>query len=307
MAEIRVSDIPTLALPTIDEVFDSSSKRPRKLQYKSIVREVNVGKQTGTYVTIGTLSPAEDHVEGDQVKFDNIGEVNTTTIVSTTRDKGVKATLEALKYDLTGTVNRVFGEPLIRVMANKKERVVAALYNNAFTATGADGVAIIADNHPLDRNPALLNDNLLTGEMSTTTIAQAKNMFNFIYDQSGEFIGSTPTHLLIHPNKLGLALALLNSQLMAFELSNTKNTLQDYMPIKIVTNQYLTYNTTTDVSPWFMLDMSMDGAGAILQNFEELSLQRWFEPEDLSYRGVAYSIYGAGFVSPGYGIVGSAG
>ena len=305
MADTRVSDILNLTEAGVDEVFNRAAKKPRVLEYKPICREVNVGKQIGKYQSIGNIGPAVVKPEGDAVTFRKIEQAYETTIESTTKTNGVQATLEALEYDLEGVVKATFGEPLVRTMIIKKEKDVAGAYNGAFADVGADGVTILNNAHPLV-NSALVNDNLLTGEMSTTTIPQAKNMFNFIYDQAGEFMDTAPTHLLIHPNKLYLALQLLNSQLMALELSNTKNVLQDVHALKIVTNRWLDYTVATDVSPWFMLDMTLD-AGCVLQNFMGLQLKKWFEPETLDYRAVSWEIYGVGMVSPGYSIIGSAG
>ena len=305
MADTRVSDIARMTEAGVNEVFYASAKKPRVLEYKPICREVKGDKQICKYDSLGAIGPAVTKAEGDTITFRKLEQAYETTIESTTKTNGVMASIEALKYDLKGVVEKTFGEPLVRTMITLKEKAVADVYNDAFTTNGADGVPLISNSHPLV-NSALLNDNLLTGEMSTTTIVAAKNMFNRIYDQAGELFDTAPTHLLIHPNKLYLALQLLNSQLMALELSNTKNVLQDVHALKIVTNRYLDYNTSTDASPWFLLDKTLD-AGVVLQNFEALNIDKWFEPEDLSFRGVAWEMYGVGCIAPGYAVVGSLG
>lgn len=305
MADTRVSDIARMTEAGVNEVFYAAAKKPRVLEYKPICREVKGDKQICKYDSLGAIGPAVVKAEGDTITFRKLEQAYETTIESTTKTNGVMASIEALKYDLKGVVEKTFGEPLVRTMITLKEKAVADVYNDSFATNGADGVAQVSNAHPLV-NSALVNDNLLTGEMSTTTIVAAKNMFNRIYDQAGELFDTAPTHLLIHPNKLYLALQLLNSQLMALELSNTKNVLQDVHALKIITNRYLDYNTGTDASPWFLLDKTLD-AGVVLQNFEGLSIDRWFEPEDLSFRGVAWEMYGVGMVAPGYGIVGSQG
>ncbi len=305
MADTRVSDIARMTEAGVNEVFNAAAKKPRVLEYKPICREVKGDKQICKYDSLGAIGPAVIKAEGDTITFRKLEQAYETTIESTTKTNGVMSSIEALKYDLKGVVEKTFGEPLVRTMITLKEKAVADVYNDSFTTNGADGVAQVSNSHPLV-NSALVNDNLLTGEMSTTTIVAAKNMFNRIYDQAGELFDTAPTHLLIHPNKLYLALQLLNSQLMALELSNTKNVLQDVHALKIITNRYLDYNTGTDASPWFLLDKTLD-AGVVLQNFEGLSIDKWFEPEDLSFRGVAWEMYGVGMVAPGYGIVGSQG
>ena len=308
MAITRASDISNMLLAGSDAQFNKAAKKPRRQYWKSIVTVKKQPKKVGNYDTIGNLSAAEEHVEGATVVFDKIEEANRTYITNKVYDKGVGATIESQQFDQYDVVTAQFGEPLVAALNIKKERVVAAAYNGIFTDTGADGVAVASDSHPLKNNSALLNDNLATGALSNESLRTAKNMFNFIYNQAGDPFDTQPTHLLIHPNKMFQALELLNSTLTAWQLSNTKNVLQDIAPLKIITNPYLTYNVSTDVSPWFMLDMSLEGAGCILQENKALSLKTWFENNELdSLKGVAYEIYGVGFVAPGYGIVASTG
>lgn len=306
MAIGRISDTINLTEAGIDEVFNREVTRPRKLEYKNICREVSGDKQIYKHQSIGNLGPAVVKPEGDDIVYSKVEQAYETTITASTVSNGAAATLEQLEYDLEGVVQNIFGKPLVDTMIVKKEKIVADVYNDGFATTGADGVAVFSNSHPLVNNALKLNDNLLTGEMSTTTIQTAKNMFNFIYDQAGEFMDTAPTHLLIHPNKLFLALQLLTSQLMALELSNTKNVLQDVSPIKVITDRWLDYNLTTDVSPWFMLDKTLE-AGVTLYQTIPLAMNKEFDWDKLIYKGQIYEAYGSGYVSCGYGAVGSTG
>jgi hypothetical protein len=306
MAGTRVSDITRLTEAGVDMIFNKSAKMPRKKYYTQIVTEKQQTKKIGNYDTIGDIGPAQDHVEADAIVFDRIQENYRTSITSTVKVKGVEASMESLIFDLQGVVKNRFGAAPLRVLQTRKEREVADAYNDAFTDTGADGVAIIAATHPL-QNSASVNNNLATGALTPENLIKAKNMFNGLLDQAGDYYDSDPTHLLIHPNKLYIALQILQSQLVAFELSNTKNVANDVMPIRIITNKYLDYNNTTEVSPWFLLDKSMDDAGCILQTKRGLVMKTWWEDNNLLFRAAVTEIYGVGMVSPGYGLFGSTG
>lgn len=309
MAETRKSDILRMTEAGVDEVFYGAAKKPRQLEYKAICNEKTKETLIGTYDTIGAIGPAQVTAEGDTVQFRKIMQAYETSIEVSKVTNGVMATIEALAGDLKGVVEKTFGEPLVKTMIVKKEKAVADVYNNGFATVGADGVNLFSDSHPLVNNALLLNDNLITGEMSVATIKAGKNRFNHIYDHSGELFDTAATHLLIHPDKLYLAIELLQSQLMALELSNTKNSLQEVQALKIITNRYLDYNVTTDVSAWFLLDKTLTEAGVILQNLAGtgMKIDKWYEPEDSSYRAVALEFYGTGCVAPGYGLVGSRG
>lgn len=306
MAQTRVSDIVRLTQAGVDLVFNRAAKMPRRKYYTQIVHEKQQRKQIGNYVTIGNLGPAGEIPEGDIPMFDKIQQNYETNITSRKVGKGVEATIESKEFDLENVVNQTFGTPLMRVMQTLKEREVADLYNDSFTTTGADGVAIHAATHPL-QSSALVNNNLMTGALTPENLITAKNMFNFIYDQAGDFFDTEPTHLLIHPNKSFLAAEILQSQLVAHELSNTKNVSQEFMPIRPIVNKYLDYNSTTGASPWFLLDMTYDDAGAILQTKRGLNLKTWWVNESSVFRGLASEWYGTGWISPGYASVGSAG
>lgn len=302
----RVSDILRMTEDGVDLIFNKAAKTPQQKYYPNIVWEKKNDKRIGTYDTIGDLGAAEVKAEGGAWQFDNFKQGYETTITVETVGKAVEVSMEELEDDLYGVVNSRFGAGLFRVLLSRKEQECADLYNDAFTATGADGVALISATHPLVNSPSV-NNNLATGALTTENFIAAKMKFNSIYDQAGIFFDTTPTHLLIHPNKIYTALAILESNLMAFELSNTKNVTNDVMPVRVVTNNYLDYTAATGVSPWFLLDRKLQDAGAILQVKKGLTLKTWWEDNNEVFRGTLHERYGTGIISPGYAIVGSTG
>lgn len=305
MAVTRTSDISALLLAGSDEVFNRAAGAPREQQYKAIVREKKATKKVMNYDTMGALSGAQKHVEGNAIMLNKIEYNNRTSITSYVIENGVQATWEAQELDLYNEVRKYFGEPLVDTMNTLKEETVALAYTGVFTDTGADGVAIASDSHPL-KNSALLNDNLLAAAaFGPDSFIAAKNMLNHIYTQAGKPFNTSPTHLVIHPDKAYLALQVLGSALMALELSNTKNTVNDYNPVKIIYNRYLP--VVAGVSPWFLLDKSLAEAGCLLQTNAGLSLHTWMDWGDLTFKGVCFEMYGCGFVAPGYGFVACAG
>lgn len=300
------TDLGNLVFAGLDAVFNSALKAPRQTYYKQVCHQKSVNKQYGWYETVGAMGAASEHIEGSAIVFDKIEDGDKTTIENKEYAKGAQASRKALKFDLYGQLQKNFGTPLVTRMVQLKEKAVANVYNDGFTNTGADGVALFSNSHPLI-NSIKLNDNLMTGALTPDNLIAAKNMFNAIYDQAGEFFDTTPTHLLIHPNKKFLALQILQSQLMALELSNTKNVTNDVMPVKIVENKYLDYTASTGVSPWFLLDMTIEDAGVVLQQEGGTNLETWYDNDNLTYKGVAFEYWGTGMVSPGYAVVGSAG
>jgi len=303
----RVSDIQRMTEAGVDLIFNKAAKQATEKYYTAISTEKKLQRRVGSYTTMGDLSAAELKGEGDPIAFDKISQNYETTITAKTVSKGVAATLEQLEDDLYGTVTKAFGGSLIRVMNSYKEKEIANLYNNAFTATGADGVAQISDTHPLQRS-ALVNDNLATGPLTPANIKAAKNMFIRIYDQAGDFYGSQATHLLINSEFQFAAMEILESALMSDELSNTINSVNKISPVRIILNPYITVTRgATDTAPWFLLDKTMTDAGAILQTKKGLTLETQWDFVTKDYQGTAIERYGSGIISPGYGLVGSTG
>ena len=302
----RVSDIIRMTEDGVDLIFNKTASTPQKKYYPGYVWEKKNRKRIGKYDTIGDLGPAEIKQEGSAYHFDNFTQGYETTISVDTIGKGVEVSMEELEDDLYGVVNSRFGPGLFRVLLSRKERACAELYNKAFSDTGADGVAHIANNHPLINSPKT-NDNLASGDLTPENFINAKMMFNSIYDQAGDFFDTDPTHMLIHKNKIYTAMAILESELMAFQLSNTKNVVQGEMPIKVIVSNYLDYDQTTGQAAWFLLDRKLTDAGAVLQSKKGLTLKTWWENNNEVFRGALHERYGVGIISPGYGIVGSTG
>jgi len=306
MATTRMSDIGNLMLAGSTAIFEKNVKIPAKQYWPEICQSVQEEKQVGNYDTLGNLTPAAKHVEESAGAYDKFEYNNRTNITNYVWEKKVKVTLEASLFDQYGVVEKLFGAPLIKTLRDLKEHNVAGVYNAMFTATGADGVYLASATHPL-LNSSKVNNNLMTGALSTENIKKMQNMFNSIYDQAGEKHGTRATHLLVHEDKQFEVYELLQSSLMAWEMSNTTNSLEMNGKLKVVLNPHLTIDATTGVAPWFMLDRSLDKAGVIMQTNKGMTLRNWLEDDDLTLRGIAYEVYGVGQVTPGYGVCASSG
>jgi len=129
-----------------------------------------------------------------------------------------------------------------------------------------------------------------------------------IKDQAGGQFDTRATTLLINDHMQYTAMQILESQLVAFELSNTKNVVNAINAIKVVSNPYIDFTAgTPNVSPWFLIDDMLEDAGAILQTKKSIWLEtEWLKASQV-YRGMCFEIYGQGMISPGYKTVGSTG
>jgi hypothetical protein len=285
-------------------IFNKNAKMPRKKLYPLICTIRNEEKETGIYDSMSDLTLPEEKQEGDEISFDALGQGYQTSITSRTIAKGIHMSREKLEYDLYGVINANVGDRLVRVMQIKKEIEIADRYNNAFTTASADGQYQIDSDHPLVDSDDT-NSNLATGALTTDNLVAAKNMFIDIKDQAGNLFDTYPTTLLINDKKQYEAMQILESPLVAFEMSNTKNVVNALNPIHIVSNRWIDYDD--GVSPWFLIDDTLEDAGVILQVKKPMWVDMNWIVRTQMFEGGCFEMYGSGVVSPGYKIVGSTG
>lgn len=308
MAVGRSSDTLNMTVAGINFVFNEAAKAPQKREYEALVTKVEEPRPIGIYLTAGDIGNAVLLTEGDAINFQGIAQGYKTEITTLTYAQGVAATRKAMLDDQTNTIKNAFGTKLINSMLAMKEQVVADAYNHGFTVTGSDGKAIFADDHPLLSAPGKVNDNLVSGPLSVEKLKEMQNRFVFIKNHAGNPYPTHPTTIVTHPSEQFKLIELLNSQLLPWELSNTVNSLNDVNKIQIVLNNYIDNTGKGDTnSPYFMLDKTIDRAGAILQTRGGLKLDVLEDFKTKDWQGTCIEEYACAFVSPGYGVVGSTG
>ena len=156
-----------------------------------------------------------------------------TTVANKTYDRGFYETWEAIEDDVEKVISKINTGGMIRAMITRREKEVAAEVDGVFGTTGADGVRYADNSHPLDTSKtAAVNDNLMTaGDITPDNIITGCNMFNDIKDFAGNPFDTSATAILAHANHGASIKAILESNLKASELSNTKNTVPALKPI----------------------------------------------------------------------------
>lgn len=306
MAGGRSANITNLKKAEINFVFNEAAKVPQERQYEQIVTKVNEPKEVGTYLTVGDVGNATLHTEGAAYTYEGISEDWKTEITIKTYGKGVIATRKQMKDDQTMSVNGMFGTKLIRSMIETKEQVCADLYNDGFATLMADGVYVFSATHPLS-NSAKVNKNLVTGALSVDNLKSGFNQFSMIYNQAGNRFPTKATHLLANTMQQFTITELLQSQLMAYQMSNTINSLKG-QALGIILNDYIDHTGKGDsYSPWFLLDKSIDRAGAILQYRGGMTIETEVDFDTKDTKSTCEEEFAGAFVSPGYGVVASQG
>lgn len=181
-----------------------------------------------------------------------------------------------------------------------REKAAAAVFTNAFTASGtdqfgfpiagADGVALGSASHP--RNP----DNAGTTDSNTSNITLTKanvstvrtNMMAFT-DDTGDKLNVMPDEILVPPELEDTALEIVRSQLDPTSANNAINPQAGRFTVRVW--HYLTSSTN-----WFMMDSGRRNAA--LQWYDRAPLE--YGPQDLDrdtmqLKMVAYNRFSRGF------------
>jgi len=309
MAGGRSSDITNLkkARASINFVFNEAAKVPQEQQWPQIVHKVNQPLEVGTYLTVGDVGNAALHTEGNDYTFEGIAEDWKTEITIKTYGKGVFATRKQMKDDQTLSVNGMFGTKLIRSMIETKEKVVADAYNDGFATAMADAVYVFSSTHPLSNAPGKYNDNLVTGAISVDNLKAGIIQFSLIKNQAGNRYPTRATHLLTNTMNQFDVYEILESALLAHQLSNTINSLKKE-PLGVIFNDYIDHTTKGDTySPWFLLDKTIPDAGCVHQYRGGMQIETELNFKNKNTESTCEEEFAVAFVSPGFGVIASQG
>jgi len=274
------------------EVFKKTLKKNRSEEWKNYCSMKTSDKMEETYDTIGNLKPATEKVEGAPVVYGDIVEGTTTTITNKTYANGLAVTMEAQEDEQYGMIPVAKTEELARTMLQLRERNVAAAWDGTNVNVGADGVAHAHAAHPL-LNSVETNNNLVAAVFDLTSYKAAANLFNGWKNHAGEKFDTLPTMLLAHRDRQTEVLAMLESTLVAFENSNTKNTIPKLKPV---------FSRYIAALPVYLIDEMIDSV--IFQRRKALTTEYDYDKRDtFNWYFNVHERYRVGVINPGYGFV----
>lgn len=148
-------------------------------------------------------------------------------------------------------LSKRLAKSLAKAQKETKDVDCAYIFNNMTSTTyernvGFDDLAVASALHTQLPNSETYS-NYGNAELSITSLADARYHFAMLEDDRGMWMGSTPTHLVIHPNLYVTAKEILGSDNKPLEQSNTINVLKE-MDLKI-----FEYHRLTGTTCWFML------------------------------------------------------
>lgn len=195
---INRSNIKSLLIPGLNQIFGDT--------YGSVDAEhvplFDIETSDRSFeeeVHLAGLGSAPTKQEGDSVKYDTAQETYKSRYINQTIALGFVITEEAVEDDLYAKAAAMRTKFLARSMANTKQVKAANIFNNAFNTDfpGGDGVPLISASHPVITGGT--QSNLLTGQISETTLESAYINIIDQRDDRGILTGVLPQSIHISP------------------------------------------------------------------------------------------------------------
>lgn len=275
------------------EVFMKNLKKQPEEQWKAYATIKNSDKMEETYDSVGNLKPADIKAEGAPVVYGEIKEAYKTTVKNETVANGFAVTMEAQEDEKWGIVPEVKVNELMRTMISKREQAVAKVWDDVTTSIGADGVAYASDKHPLLNDGTKFNDNIVKKVFDINSYQDAVKKFNHWYNHYGDEFFTTPSAILSHRDRQTNIFAMLQSSLLPFENTNTKNTIPQ---LKTIFSSYINELQV------HILDETIDSV--IFQRRKGLKDGYDYDERDtFNFYYNVHERYKAAMINPGFGFV----
>lgn len=265
----------------------------------------NIEKSNRNYqedVMISGLSLAQKLGEGEDIKFDTMAERWRQRYTHSTYGTAIQITKEALDDQQAGSpLMEKKAIDLVRAMMQKKERVAADIFNNAFTAAyaGGDGKELLALDHPTDTT-TFQNELTTAADLSESSLEQAIIDISNQVDQRGLKLNNEAVKLYIPKDLVFEAKRILTSTGRPGTPDNDINAIKSMGLLQnVVASNYL-----TDTDAWFIITDAPNGLKYLSRQAVEMSSDVDFSSDNLRIK--AKERYSFGWTDP-RGCFGSAG
>jgi hypothetical protein len=199
-------------------------------------------------------------------------------------------------------IGQTYARHLAQSLIETKETLGANILNRAFNGAfpGGDGVALVANNHPISGG-TFSNELNVAAALSQTSLEQLLIQIRNAVDNNGKRIRLTPKKIVTGPSNVFQAEVLLKSVLRAGTADN------DINPVKslglLADGQANLSRITSTTAFWVQTD-APEGLKLAMRRGLEKSMEGDFETDSMRYK--ATERYAFGFTDP-RGVYGTAG
>ena len=233
--------------------------------------------------------------EGAMVVFDQANEAFTARYSHETIALAFAITEEAIEDNLYDKLAGRYTRALARSMSNTKQVKAAAVLNRAqvTTATGGDGVPLIANNHPLATGGTFSNVLAVAADLNETSLEQSLIDIAGFVDERGLKIALSGRKMIIPKELQFTAERIMKSPLRSGTADNDINAI---MNMGMVPEGYRVNHFLTDTDSFFLLTDVPNGLKHFVRSPIKTAMEGDFDTGNVRFK--ARERYSFGFSDP---------
>jgi hypothetical protein len=233
--------------------------------------------------------------EGAMVVFDQANEAFTARYSHETIALAFAITEEAIEDNLYDKLAGRYTKALARSMSNTKQVKAAAVLNRAqvTTATGGDGVPLIANNHPLALGGTFSNVLAVAADLNETSLEQSLIDIAGFVDERGLKIALSGRKMIIPKELQFTAERIMKSPLRSGTADNDINAI---MNMGMVPEGYRVNHFLTDTDSFFLLTDVPNGLKHFVRSPIKTAMEGDFDTGNVRFK--ARERYSFGFSDP---------
>jgi hypothetical protein len=288
-------------LPGLNALFGMEYGRYGE-EHKEIFDTESSDRSFEEEVKLSGFSAAPVKAEGDAISYDAAQEAFTSRYNHETIALGFSITEEAVEDNLYDSLSSRYTKALARAMAYTKQIKAASVLNNAFTsATGGDGKALCATDHPLVSGGTNSNEPAVAADLNETSLEAAVIQIGGWTDERGLLIAAKPKKLIIPRDLMFVATRLLKTE---GRVSTADNDINAIATNGAIPGGYAVNNFLTDSDAWFLTTDIPNGLKHFVRTSLTTKMEGDFDTGNVRYK--ARERYSFGWSDP-LGIFGSPG
>ena len=256
-------------------------------------------------VMLTGFGSAEIKQEGAPVVFDQATEAYTARYTHQTIALAFAITEEAIEDNLYDRLAARYTRALARSMSQTKQTIAANILNNGFSSsyTGGDGVALLANNHPLASGGTFRNILSTAADLSETSLEQSLIDIAAFVDERGLKVALQGRKLVIPKELQFTAERILKSPLTTTG-SFAKNDINAMLNMGMIPEGYRVNHFLTDTNAFFIMTDAPNGLKEFVRAPIKTAIEGDFDTGNVRFK--ARERYSFGWSDP-RGIFGSAG
>ena len=246
-------------------------------------------------VMLSGFAGAPTKQEGASVVFDQANEAFTARYTHETIALAFAITEEAIEDNLYDRLAQRYTRALARSMSNTKQVKAASVLNNAQNAAnpGGDGVALIANNHPLASGGTFTNVLATAADLNETSLEQSLIDIASFVDERGLKIAAQGVKMIIPKELQFTAERLMKTPQRTGTADNDINAI---VSMGMVPQGYRVNNFLSDTDAYFIMTDIPNGFKHFVRAPIKTAMEGDFETGNVRFK--ARERYSFGFSDP---------